>query len=229
MDHYTVYKITNLVNGKYYVGKHICTVKCKHRKKSFDNLCCAYMGSGGAAKGGGFKAAKKKYGLENFKKEILFVFETEAEMNEKEAEIVTEELVASGLVYNLCPGGQGGFGYLNTSDKSNIGWKTNGSATAIERSRKGGIKTGDLVKTRWAAGVINEAWLEAGRTSFLGKKHSEETKEKMRQKAKLHQEGSKNSQFGTMWITNGIENKKIKKDLDIPEGWYKGRRIAALA
>jgi hypothetical protein len=37
--------------------------------------------------------------------------------------------------------------------------------------------------------------------------------------------GSKNSQFGTMWITNGIENKKIKKDLDIiPEGWYKGRR-----
>lgn len=27
-----------------------------------------------------------------------------------------------------------------------------------------------------------------------------------------------------MWITDGIENKKIKKDVDnIPQGWYKGR------
>lgn len=34
----------------------------------------------------------------------------------------------------------------------------------------------------------------------------------------------KNSQYGTMWITNGRENKKIKKDVDnIPDGWYKGR------
>jgi hypothetical protein len=39
-----------------------------------------------------------------------------------------------------------------------------------------------------------------------------------------HQRGKKNSQFGTMWITNGQENKKIKKDVDIiPERWYKGR------
>lgn len=38
--------------------------------------------------------------------------------------------------------------------------------------------------------------------------------------------GIKNGSYGTMWITNGIENKKIKKDVDtIPEGWYKGRII----
>ena len=33
----------------------------------------------------------------------------------------------------------------------------------------------------------------------------------------------RNSQHGTMWITNGKENKKIKKDIKIPEGWSKGR------
>jgi hypothetical protein len=39
------------------------------------------------------------------------------------------------------------------------------------------------------------------------------------------QSGSKNSQYGTMLITNGQENKKIKKEVDIiPEGWYKGRK-----
>lgn len=38
-----------------------------------------------------------------------------------------------------------------------------------------------------------------------------------------HQRGQKNSQFGTMWITDGQVNKKIKKIDTIPEGWYKGR------
>lgn len=38
-----------------------------------------------------------------------------------------------------------------------------------------------------------------------------------------HQVGSTNSQFGSMWITNGTLNKKIKKDDNLPEGWYKGR------
>lgn len=39
-----------------------------------------------------------------------------------------------------------------------------------------------------------------------------------------HQQGTKNSQFGTMWITDGFENKKIKKEDVIPDGWYKGRK-----
>ena len=30
---------------------------------------------------------------------------------------------------------------------------------------------------------------------------------------------------GTMWITNGLKNKKIKSIDIIPEGWYKGRRM----
>jgi hypothetical protein len=40
-----------------------------------------------------------------------------------------------------------------------------------------------------------------------------------------HQQGIKNSQYGTMWITDGITNKKIKKCETIPLGWYKGRNL----
>ena len=40
-----------------------------------------------------------------------------------------------------------------------------------------------------------------------------------------HGLGESNSQFGTMWITNGTENKKIKADQVIPINWYKGRKI----
>ena len=46
--------------------------------------------------------------------------------------------------------------------------------------------------------------------------------EKMR---KSKNRGEINSQFGTMWITNGEENKKLKLKSDIPEGWYKGRKM----
>jgi hypothetical protein len=34
-----------------------------------------------------------------------------------------------------------------------------------------------------------------------------------------------NSQFGTCWITNGKENKKIFKGDNIPNGWRLGRVI----
>lgn len=43
--------------------------------------------------------------------------------------------------------------------------------------------------------------------------------------AQEHSKGEGNSQHGTMWICNFElkENKKIKKDDQIPEGWIKGR------
>lgn len=37
-----------------------------------------------------------------------------------------------------------------------------------------------------------------------------------------HQQGPKNSQYGSFWITDGSSNRKIRGD--IPEGWRKGRK-----
>jgi hypothetical protein len=93
---YTIYRITNNINSKTYIGKH-----------QTNNLDDGYMGSGKL-----ITRAIKKYGKENFSKEILYVFDTEEEMNNKEKEIV----VISETTYNLCPGGQGGFGYINENN-----------------------------------------------------------------------------------------------------------------
>lgn len=38
-----------------------------------------------------------------------------------------------------------------------------------------------------------------------------------------HSRGEKNSQFGTMWITDGSSNRKIAKTSAIPDGWRRGR------
>ena len=99
---YTIYKIINKINDRVYIGKH-----------KTENLDDGYMGSGKL-----LKRAIAKYGPENFIKEILHQCSSEQEMNDKEAEIVTEEF-CKGHVYNICSGGQGGFSYIN---RNSLNW-----------------------------------------------------------------------------------------------------------
>ena len=198
---YTIYKITNKLDGKIYIGKH--------QTKDIND---GYMGSGKI-----LKRAIDKHGLENFTKEILFQFDNEADMNAKEAELVTEEYVKEDTNYNLCPGGNGGFGYINSNNLSPRFTNYIGTEKHKTASAKGGKKTGRE--------NITKAYLEGKikHDNFTGKKHSEETKRKMSLAKKNKGLGKNNSQFGTMWITNGKDNKKIKRDEGIiPEGWYKG-------
>lgn len=89
---YTIYITTNKVNNKKYIGKH-----------ATKNLDDDYLGSGIA-----LKRAISKYGVQNFSKEILYVFDTEEEMNSKEIELITPEILLSEEYYNIASGGQGG-------------------------------------------------------------------------------------------------------------------------
>lgn len=207
---YTIYKITNAHNGKIYIGKH--------QTKELDD---AYMGSGKH-----LKYAIDKYGIENFKKEILFKFDNEYDMNAKEAELVTEEFCNRDDTYNICIGGKGGFSYIRNHEEYN-NWQLKGACAGAAANLQ---KDSRYWKTLSEAGVnaLQQKIVENGgiwwdTANFKGKSHTEETKQKLR---KPKNQGDKNSQFGTMWITDGQENKKIKKDVDIiPEGWYKGRKI----
>lgn len=88
-----IYKITNLVNGKVYVGKHTC--------KSINN---SYFGSGVA-----IKKAIKKYGKANFEKVILCLCGNEQELNDAEIEWI-EKLGSFSKGYNLTKGGEGKLG-----------------------------------------------------------------------------------------------------------------------
>jgi len=89
---YTIYKTTNIINGKFYYGKHVTA--------SLDD---GYLGSGNL-----LKLAIKKYGRKNFIKEILFVFDNKTDMNNKEKEIINETILNDKNCYNIAIGGQGG-------------------------------------------------------------------------------------------------------------------------
>lgn len=45
----------------------------------------------------------------------------------------------------------------------------------------------------------------------------------LREKFRIANAGENNPQYGTMWINNGLHNKKINKFDQIPQGWTKGR------
>jgi len=213
---YIVYRITNLLDGKVYVGKH--------QTEKVDD---GYMGSGKY-----LRRALEKHGKESFAKEILYVFETEEEMNSKEAELVTEEFCAREDTYNICPGGKGGWGYVNDPKFSEQMRAVRSSTlSALYQSEEFRERRADALQKiaaergRKHSSSLKEKWKRDGHP-WTGKSHSEETKNKISaiKIGKYH--GEENSQHGTMWITDGVSNKKVKKDLDtIPEGWYKGRMI----
>ena len=211
---YTIYKITNKINGKFYIGMHKTT-----------NLDDGYMGSGVL-----ISRAIKKYGIENFSKEILHIFDNEEDMIAKEKELV----VISEQTYNIAEGGKGGFSYINKNDLSDY------SAAAR--------KAGKIARDRFKSGVISDGhwWFTKegikkrsvlgkeslrrkhadGGWTFSGKSHSDQTREKMKKSAVGKHNGEKNSQYGTVWITNGQENRKIKaENLDkwLKLGYYRGR------
>lgn len=217
---YYLYKITNNLNGKFYVGVHKTT-----------NPNDDYFGSGKI-----LNRAIDKYGIENFSKEILEYFDNTKEMFSKEKEIVNEEFVSRSDTYNLRIGGSGGFDYVNKITSS----KTKSKAGKLGRQvgkERGTLKTKftkeDCEKGQQVLKELrqNPEWKEdeLSRLRKLRKKaNTLEAKKKRRDTFKEinHQQGKRNSQYGTMWITNNLSNRKIKKDEQIPPGWKKGRILS---
>lgn len=209
---YTIYKVTNLINNKIYIGKHQTM-----------NPDDSYYGSGVA-----ICDAISKHGKENFKKEVLFIFETEDAMNAKEKELITEEFVARRDTYNLGIGGEGGPHFRGKShtdewksDRKSL-WQTEeyrkkmeismSSPDCLEKRRLGCIKGGEATKGKTLSDAAKENMKRAAslrdksiydkisesvksyyantpkedrpRKKRIRKPLSEETKEKLRLKAR---------------------------------------------
>ena len=87
---YLIYKITNLINEKYYIGRH-----------STKNVNDSYMGSGI-----GIKNAINKYGIENFKKEIIVETDSAEKLWKLEKKIINKDVVKDKMSYNNAFGGK---------------------------------------------------------------------------------------------------------------------------
>lgn len=133
---YTVYRTTNKLNGMVYIGVH------KTLDPNDD-----YLGSGKI-----LKRAIQKFGIENFQKDVLFIFDTPEEAYSKEKELVNENLILSKMSYNLRLGGDGGFDY-------------------IIRNKLQGNRLGS---------ITSEETKDKIRQKLIGRKHAPDTIEKMK-------------------------------------------------
>lgn len=220
--YYTIYQVTNKVNGKIYIGAH-------KTKKLNDS----YMGSGNT-----IKTAVKKYGYENFEKKILFILNSEKEMFLKEAQIVDDVFIRRDDTYNIIPGGRGwagigeyvkskkiGIHALTFEERSEISKKTQanrdpkerfemcsnagkkGSAKGIEN--KSGIFGLSAEQRRKNAIKGNEAVRRMGLGFFSKKTQSELGK----------RGGPKNKGF--IWYNDGVNSFKytteMQKELSFEE------------
>lgn len=224
-----IYKTTNLINGKIYIGQHI--------GKVFDS----YLGSGSY-----FLNAVKKYGKENFKREILRYCYSQHELDIWEMVMIRKyNATDKNIGYNILPGTANEFG--------------SGSPAKLPRVRK---KMSEAMSKRLESGwrplhylkekdyeehskfmkeyyKTHEPWNKGKKMDDItkhpmyGKHHSEESRKKMKEHHAdfsgknnpmygVRLMGKDNPAFGKMWITNGVDNLYIKKDEPIPQGYYKG-------
>lgn len=206
-----IYKTTNLINAKYYIGMH-----------STNNLTDGYLGSGTR-----LWRSIQHYGKENFKVEIQeFLIDRES-LRKRELEIVNEEKLKDPLCMNLCKGGYGDFpiqcsiagGKTNAGNKrktGNYGWKVCPDKTSLKYRQS--VSKG--LKERFK--IIPHIW--------TGRKHSEESKKLIGSKNAVQQKGDKNSQFGKMWISN-LETKislSVSNDFEIVLPFVKGRKFGKI-
>jgi group I intron endonuclease len=162
-----IYKTTNLVNGKIYIGK-----ACN--KSTMRN---SYLGSGKY-----FIRALAKYGKDNFERRIIDFGEDRNDLCRKEVFWIKFYDARNSLVgYNICPGGEGGSGGDTLSAHPNreeiarkISLKAKERLKNKENHPMYGTHRSEETRSRISTSRMGQV------SGFKGKKHSEETRSKMR-------------------------------------------------
>ena len=196
---FIIYQITNLINGKIYVGAHITY-----------NVNDKYMGSSKF-----LKKDMRTLGRQNFKKDILHIFLNKEDMMRKEAEIVDKKFCHRSDTYNKMIGGINFFtieGMTCVKDKDGNNFLIylddpryiSGELVNVNKGFKHSEEFVRMLKERRTSAETRTKLSEAR----LGMKYSEEWKSNM---SKSHKE----IQFSEEWKSNMSKaafGKKISKE-----------------
>jgi group I intron endonuclease len=212
-----VYKISNIVSGRYYIGystninKRFTVHRSKLKQNCHDNIF--------------LQRAYNLDGEDNFKYDIIHICDTEDEAKEIELTYLAD-LSIRNIIYNLNYNNGGGDLLTNHPDKEAIRAKilksqneTLSKMTSEERSKKYGKlgeRNGMYGKTHTEEVRKKISEINKGRICpNKGKKTSEETKQKLSENAKLRI-GEKNPFFGKHHTEETIQKIREKNIGNIP-------------
>ncbi len=212
---YTVYKTTNLANGKYYFGVH----KTKDPNDS-------YLGSGKL-----IRRAVAKHGEHNFRKDVLFTYLDPESAFAKEDELIQCYRGLDPLCINLRKGGSGGFDWINKNGLNGATLahiaeveikrhrtrreKVRGNPQLKEKLRQQMLSIGKLVSKKTS--VKNAA---IGRMAWTGRKHTADARKRM--------SVSHRKPTGARWmcrIGNVQRVPKVRIADFVKNGWIFGRKV----
>ena len=199
-----IYKTTNLVNNKIYIGQH--------RGAYLDEN---YLGSGKL-----LAAAINKYGKGSFKCELLELCADKTTLDQKEKEYIKKYNSQNNEIgYNISEGGQGGD--LGSVARSRISESLRGIPKSLEHRKK--LSEANKGKR------LPESQKEKISKGNKGKILSAETKEKMSVSAKKLSHHNYKTNKGKVVVTNGFEIKYIDKQSSLPEGYIYGNCKTAVS
>jgi group I intron endonuclease len=183
-----IYLITNNINGKLYVGKH------KYDKPELDKY---YIASGIL-----ITEAIKKYGLNNFSREIIDLADSDVELNQKEIYWIKKKNSKIPNGYNLTEGGDG---ITNMSDEIKLKISTTKLNQNIHLTEDHKNKISNALKNTirtdtWCKNISNSLKQKEGIT-----KHAQEAW------LKAHKD--------KLTYTNGVDVIYLNKDEQPPEGY----------
>ena len=159
---YYIYRITNKVNNKTYIGQH------KYKK-----LNDSYMGSGKL-----IKRAQKKYGMENFEKEILYSrIQYKETVDAMERFAIAKERALGKAEYNLASGGEGGNGGANKGKHPSE--ETKRKLSESHKGNRPSEETRQKMSEARKGKKHSEEWVRKISEAQKGRKLSEEHRRKL--------------------------------------------------
>lgn len=237
-----IYKTTNLINGKIYIGQSITNNP-------------DYLGSGNS-----IRSAIKKYGKQNFKKEVLCECSTQDELNDLEVYYIKKfESTNRDIGYNLDPGGS----YLTNEVRKKISNsligksypKPNRKGIHLSKEHRKKISLATKGKSKPPFSIEhrrkmsenakgNIPWNRGKKTGSLSEEHRKKIGDATRGKSRpaFSSEWKQNISNGKKgkpsknkgktwvnprkWMNDGLKNKFVHLDLiseHLDSGWKLGR------
>lgn len=180
---YCIYRVTNCINGKTYIGQH-----------RYEELDDDYMGSGVL-----LHKAYKKYGIENFKKEIICKnVQYKETIDDMEKFYIKKERELNPFgCYNIADGGEGFTGHHSEESRKKVSetlkgrpaWNK-GKHHSEETKKKIGLKSKGRPGPNRGKHMSEEQKKKisdankGNKNPFYGKHHSDETKRKISEACK---------------------------------------------